>query len=77
MTEHSTPTGTPGTSHVGRSDIETPESSDIEAPETGDIVVDAALRDLAAVPPEDLDGQQAAGEHVQDTLRSRLGDLGN
>ena len=44
-------------------------------PETGDIVIDAALRDLAAVPEEDLDGQLAAGEHVQRTLQSRLSDL--
>ncbi len=45
-------------------------------PETGDIVVDAALRDLAAVPEDDLDAQLAAGEHVQRTLQSRLADLG-
>jgi hypothetical protein len=55
---------------------ETPGQETIEAPETGDIVVDAALRDLASVPTDDLDGQLAAGEHVQQTLRSRLGDLG-
>ena len=46
------------------------------APETGDAVIDAALRDLAAVAPEDLDGRLAAGEHVQRTLQSRLADLG-
>ncbi|MBM6403702.1 hypothetical protein JQN72_05540 [Phycicoccus sp. CSK15P-2] len=46
-------------------------------PETGDIVVDAALRDLAAVPDDALDDQLEAGEHVQRTLRSRLGDLGS
>ncbi|MGG5259765.1 hypothetical protein [Phycicoccus avicenniae] len=45
-------------------------------PETGDIVIDSALGDLAAVPADDLDGQLAAGEEVQRTLRSRLGDLG-
>jgi hypothetical protein len=45
-------------------------------PQTDDIVIDAALRDLAAVPEEDLDGQLAAGEHVQRTLQSRLADLG-
>ncbi|MBD3784722.1 MAG: hypothetical protein IE926_17525 [Micrococcales bacterium] len=45
-------------------------------PETGDIVIDSALGDLAAVPTDDLDGQLAAGEEVQRTLRSRLGDLG-
>ena len=46
-------------------------------PETGDIVIDAALGDLAAVPADDLDGRLSAGEHVQQTLRSRLGDLGS
>lgn len=45
-------------------------------PETGDIVIDSALGALAAVPEEDLDGRLAAGEEVQRTLRSRLGDLG-
>ncbi len=45
-------------------------------PQTDDIVIDAALRDLAAVPDDDLDGQLAAGEHVQRTLQSRLADLG-
>ena len=45
-------------------------------PETGDIVIDSTLGDLAAVPTDDLDGQLAAGEEVQRTLRSRLGDLG-
>ena len=47
-----------------------------EPPETGDIVIDAALQDLAAAPADDLDARLAAGEHVQETLRSRLGDLG-
>jgi hypothetical protein len=54
-------------------------SADPEAqapPETGDIVIDSALGDLAAVPEDDLDGRLAAGEEVQRTLRSRLGDLG-
>jgi hypothetical protein len=46
-------------------------------PETGDIVIDAALRDLADVAEEDLDGQLAAGEQVQRTLQSRLSDLGS
>ncbi|QIM21059.1 hypothetical protein G7075_07805 [Phycicoccus sp. HDW14] len=45
-------------------------------PETGDIVIDSALGALAAVPEEDLDARLAAGEEVQRTLRSRLGDLG-
>ncbi|MBR7742087.1 hypothetical protein KC207_02120 [Phycicoccus sp. BSK3Z-2] len=53
-----------------------PEARRPEPPETGDIVIDAALGDLAAVDPTDLDGRLAAGEHVQQTLRSRLGDLG-
>ena len=48
----------------------------VAPPETGDIVVDSALQDLAAVPDDDLDCQLEAGEHVQRTLRSRLGDLG-
>jgi len=46
------------------------------APETGDLVIDAALRDLAASDPGDLDGQIEAGERVQRTLQSRLTDLG-
>ncbi len=46
------------------------------APETGDLVIDAALRDLAVTAPEDLDAQIEAGERVQRTLQSRLGDLG-
>ena len=45
-------------------------------PETGDIVVDSALRDLAASPVDDLDAQLAAGEAVHRTLQSRLTDLG-
>lgn len=45
-------------------------------PETGDLVIDAALADLAAAEPEDLDAQIAAGEQVQRTLQSRLADLG-
>ena len=54
---------------------ETP-GADAGPPQTGGIVIDAALRDLAAVPEDDLDGQLAAGEHVQRTLQSRLADLG-
>ncbi len=53
--------------------VPTPESA---PPQTDDIVIDSALRDLAAVPEHDLDGQLAAGEHVQRTLQSRLADLG-
>jgi hypothetical protein len=45
-------------------------------PETGDIVIDAALRDLAAAPEHDLDAQLDAGEAVHRTLQSRLSDLG-
>lgn len=45
-------------------------------PETGDLVVDAALRDFAAVDDTDLDATVAAGEAVHQTLTSRLEDLG-
>jgi hypothetical protein len=45
-------------------------------PETGDLVVDAALRDLAAADQDDLDAQLATGEAVHRTLQSRLSDLG-
>lgn len=45
-------------------------------PETGDIVVDATLRDLAAVDDTDLQGTLAAGESVHATLTARLSDLG-
>ncbi|MFQ6173229.1 hypothetical protein ACK8HX_16630 [Oryzobacter sp. R7] len=52
-------------------------AEDVPAPpETGDLVIDAALGDLAAAPPEDLDAQLASGEAVQRTLQSRLSDLG-
>ncbi len=53
-----------------------PLPADEAPPETGDIVIDSALGDLAAVPDDDLDGQLTAGEEVQRTLRTRLGDLG-
>jgi hypothetical protein len=43
---------------------------------TGDAVIDAALRSLEEVPPDDLDAQIAAGQRVQQTLQSRLSDLG-
>ncbi len=46
------------------------------APETGDLVIDAALRDFAAVDPSDLDAGLAAGEAVHATLTARLSDLG-
>jgi hypothetical protein len=45
-------------------------------PETGDIVIDSALRELAAAPADDLDAQLATGEAVHRTLQSRLSDLG-
>ena len=45
-------------------------------PETGDLVIDAALRDLASAPADDLDAQLESGEAVHRTLQSRLGDLG-
>ncbi len=54
-----------------------PEAAESDAPETGDLVIDAALRDLAATPADDLDAQIEAGENVQRTLQSRLGDLGS
>ena len=46
-------------------------------PHTGDEAVDAALRELAAVPDLDLDALLAAGEAVDGTLRARLADLGD
>ncbi|GGB68467.1 hypothetical protein N798_08770 [Knoellia flava TL1] len=46
------------------------------APETGDLVIDAALRDLAEAPEDDLDAQVERGEQVQRTLQGRLSDLG-
>lgn len=47
-----------------------------DVPETGDLVIDAALRELAEAGEGDLDARIAAGERVQETLRSRLSDLG-
>jgi len=43
---------------------------------TGDIVIDAALQDLQDAPADDLDAQVEAGRRVQQTLQSRLSDLG-
>lgn len=43
---------------------------------TGDIVIDAALRDLAAVDATDLDGHIEAAESLQRTLQGRLANLG-
>ncbi|KGN42582.1 hypothetical protein [Knoellia aerolata] len=53
-----------------------PPGAGSDAPETGDLVIDAALRDLAAAPEDDLDAQIERGEQVQRTLQGRLGDLG-
>lgn len=58
------------------SDAPGPEPVESEAPETGDLVIDAALRDLAAAPEDDLDAQIDKGEQVQSTLQGRLSDLG-
>jgi hypothetical protein len=43
---------------------------------TGDPQVDAALADLEAAAPHDLDAQIEAGQQVHRTLQSRLSDLG-
>lgn len=43
---------------------------------TGDLVIDAALRDLAAVDPDDLDGHIETAESLQRTLQARLAHLG-
>ena len=51
-------------------------STQTPAPETGDLVIDAALRDLAEAPEDDLDAQVERGEQVQRTLQGRLSDLG-
>jgi hypothetical protein len=42
---------------------------------TGDIVIDAALRDLTAADPSDLDAQIEQAEALQRTLQGRLADL--
>lgn len=52
------------------------DAAAMTAPETGDLVVDATLRDLAAVDASDPDATLAAGESVQATLTARLSDLG-
>jgi len=44
--------------------------------QTGDPAIDAALKDLADAPADDLDAQIAAGQRVHQTLQSRLSDLG-
>lgn len=43
---------------------------------TGDLVIDAALGELLAQGPDDLDAQVAAGERLQRALHERLSDLG-
>jgi hypothetical protein len=43
---------------------------------TGDVQIDAALAELDAAAPDDLDGQVEAGQRVHRTLQSRLSDLG-
>lgn len=53
-----------------------PETVATTVPVTGDLLVDAALRDLAALDPADLDATLATGEAVHATLTSRLSDLG-
>ena len=50
--------------------------ADAAGPRTGDIVIDAAIADLAAADPLDLDAQIELGERVRATLRTRLDDLG-
>ncbi|MFN2321027.1 MAG: hypothetical protein ABR500_15280 [Dermatophilaceae bacterium] len=52
------------------------EPSTEEVVDTGDLVIDAALRDLAAVDPGDLDGHIEAAESLQRTLQARLANLG-
>ena len=49
---------------------------DGDAAATGDIVIDSALRDLADVAPEDLDGHIEAAQALHRTLQGRLADLG-
>ena len=73
MTEHH-PGTTPGETTVPTPPVGAPTAG--APPETGDIVIDAALRDLAAAPDDDLDAQLEAGEAVHRTLQSRLSDLG-
>ncbi len=45
-------------------------------PETGDAEVDAALKQLHALPGEDLDAHLRAGEYVHRVLQGRLSDVG-
>ena len=66
------PTNTDPTASEG-TDV---DSTQAPAPETGDLVIDAALRNLAEAPEDDLDAQVERGEQVQRTLQGRLSDLG-
>ena len=77
MTEQH-PRSTPGETPEQTPDVTPPAGAPAPGapPETGDIVIDAALRDLAAAPDHDLDAQLEAGEAVHRTLQSRLTDLG-
>ncbi len=52
---------------------ETPTAG--EPPATGDLVVDAAMAELAALDPNDLDGLARAGAEVERVLRGRLGGM--
>lgn len=60
-----------------------PEDEQQPAPRTKDLAIDAALDELAGAAgaehptAADLDGVLAAGEHVHQTLTSRLNDLGS
>jgi hypothetical protein len=49
--------------------------ADAGAITTSDIVIDAALRDLTAADPSDLDAQIDQAEALQRTLQGRLADL--
>lgn len=54
----------------------TPPGAPASPGETGDVLIDAALQDLEAAAPDDLDAQIEAGQRVHRTLQSRLSDLG-
>lgn len=73
MTEQ---TGHEQTGHEQMQRDQAPSPAATSAPETGDLVVDGALRDLAAVDADDLDATLTAGEAVHSTLTARLSDLG-
>ena len=71
------PPGAPTASAPGAATAAAPGApTAAPAPETGDLVIDAALRDLAEAPEDDLDAQVERGEQVQRTLQGRLSDLG-